>query len=265
MATAVEIPNISALLDRHLELQRIAEGEREITGGATWRASQLGKCLRQQYLRYVVKKPLLQEDDALSLKRFEIGHFWGARFSQWFSDMGFAVEEEVEWYDHAMDLGAHVDFIISRPGLQLGVELKSVNSKWFWYRARSDGDTASPENMMQAATYDLMARAKGYEFPWIVLTVSKDDLTMEQDVVTAEHRKAALARIILLNAAKATMTPPACTCTDPNGEWNGNGWKYCGYYAGDRKTDIAAALAHSKIRAKNKPKFVVPAACCEVA
>jgi len=224
-----DVPNISALLDAHLLAKREAEGDRLVAGGATWRASKLGSCLRAQYLEFFLKRPKLAEFDALTLRKFEVGHQWGRQFEEWFTNLGFTVYPEQELHDASLDIGGHADFILHNPetDVKLGVELKSVNSRWFWFRTKEKETTASPEHMMQTAVYSLLTNNK---FPWIVLTVSKDDLTMEQDVVTDEHRAAALNRLTVLHAAKeGKIAPPVCTCL---GGWS---WKYCGYYAGDRK------------------------------
>lgn len=228
MTTAIEIPRISDLLDAHLLAKRDAEGEREIAGGATWRASKLGSCLRAQYLEFFLKRPKLEEFDALTLRKFEVGHQWGRQFEKWLGELWLGeVRNEVVLYDKSLDIGGHADFILDERGTpRFGIELKSVNSRWFWYRTREKESTASPEHMMQAAVYSLLTNN---EFPWIVLTVSKDDLTMEQDVVTDEHRAIAIEKLTILNYAKENTLPPPCTCLD---EWE---WKYCGYYAGDRK------------------------------
>lgn len=228
MSATIAIPNISAMLDAHLLAKREAEGEREIAGKCTWRASKLGSCLRAQYLEFFLKRPKFEEFDALTLRKFEVGHQWGRQFEEWFDRMFDAheVKTEVELSDSSLDIGGHADFIVVNKDGPLGIELKSVNSRWFWYRAREKETTASPEHMMQAAVYSLLTLN---QFPWIVLTVSKDDLTMEQDVVTEEHRRAALDKLELLNGAKLGGDPPQCTCL------TGWEWKYCGYYAGNRK------------------------------
>lgn len=224
------IPDISSLLDSHLLAKNKAEGDRPVAGGMTWRASKLGSCLRAQYLEFYLKQPKIVPMDALSLRRFEIGHSWGRQFAQWFRDLGYRVSEEIELHDSSLDVGGHADFVISKydgdKHRPTGVELKSVNSKWFWYRTREKETTASPEHMMQAAVYSLLT-ANAY--PWIVLTVSKDDLTMQQDVVTEQHRQLAIDRIDTLNSAVSFNEIPPCTCLD--------GWefKYCSYYEGDVK------------------------------
>ena len=244
----MSIPDISDLLDAHLLAKRDAEGDRPVAGGMTWRASKLGSCLRQQYLELHLKQPKLEEFDALSLRRFEVGHQWGRQFARWFRDMGYDVEEEVELYNAALDVGAHGDFVVRGPGFKVGIELKSVNSRWFWRRT-NDGEmtTASPDHMMQAATYQLLT---GHEFPWMVLSVSKDDLTMIQDVVTDEHCNIAMHRLAILNGAKATGVPPPCTCLD---DWR---WRYCGFYSG---SDESKKTQHSEktgeLYANGKPKY----------
>jgi len=220
------IPNISNLLDAHLLAKRDMEGERKVAGGMTWRASKLGNCLRQQYLQFHLKRQPLHKDSALSLRRFEVGHQWNHQFAEWFADLGFDVYQEEEFSDSTLDIGGHADFTLINDEVKFGVELKSVNSKWFWYRTKEKETTASPEHMMQAAVYEILT---GREYPWVVLTVSKDDLTMQQDVVTEEHCALALERLKILDQAKAIGIPPPCTCKD---DWE---WKFCPYYAGDEK------------------------------
>lgn len=243
----MSIPNISALLDQHLLAKRDAEPDRAISGGATWRASKLGSCLRQQYLEFCLKQPKLDEFSAQTLRRFEVGHQWGRQFAVWLADLGFEVQEEVELHDADLDIGAHVDFIITKDGQTTGIELKSVNSAWFSYRDKAKETTASPENMMQAACYDILSRKQGRAHPWIVLTCSKDDLRMNQDEVTQAHRDLAEQTLRQLNAAKISGKPPECTCLD------GWVWKYCGFYEGDK-------MAAKKKGAKPEPG----AKCCQI-
>lgn len=254
-AVATPIPEISTLLDDFLVAKNKAEGGRSITGNATWRASKLGSCLKAQYLEFFLKQPKLEEFSALTLRRFEVGNQWGRQFARWFREMGYGVEEEVELHDEDLDVGAHGDFILtSQRGNKVGIELKSMNSMYFWYRAREKETVASPEHMMQTATYDILARKQGLEIPWLVLCVSKDDLTMNQDLVTEAHRERALDRLNTLNLAVATGKIPPCTCTDPEGNYNGNEWKYCCYWPGKPE---------NKKRKGAKPDAGV--ACCEVA
>jgi len=230
------VPNISDLLDRMLLAKRAAEGDREIVGGATWRASKLGSCLRQQYLEFFLKQPKLEEFSALSLRRFEVGHQWGRQFSKWLRELGYVVDEEVQLYDEELDVGAHGDYIVSHGDeAEFGIELKSVSSQWFWNRTNSGETTASPDHLMQTATYKVLWRRHNPDIPWIVLTVSKDDLTLIQDDITETHCDMALDRLRILNEAKV-IGPPPCTCLD---DWH---WRYCGYYAG---SDESKKTQHS--------------------
>lgn len=258
------IPDISDLIDQHLELKRIAEGAREITGGMTWRASKLGYCLRQQYLEFFLKKPKITDFDAKALKRFEVGHAWSRQFAQWFRDMGYEVQEELELFDRVLDIGAHADFIVTGPSkrapgnlsalhlpnVTFGVELKSVNSKTFWYRTKMKEESAAPEHMIQAAVYSILRP----EIEWIVLTVSKDDLTIEQDLVTQSHRESALGRLHLLNKAKTLSVLPPCTCKD---DWQ---WQYCGYWPDVEAREEWLKLTPAQRKATGKPE----GECCGI-
>lgn len=246
----LEIPSLSTMLDEHLLAKAAAEGDREVTGGATWRASRIGSCLKQQYLEFHLKQPKVNDFDAQSLRRFEVGHSWSRQFAKWFEEMGFSVQEEVEFYDEELDLGAHADFILDRedpelPGRiiqRLGVELKSVNSRAFWH-----DDKAPIENMLQAACYDILYRKKGLSrsqvCTWLVLRVSKDDLTMNQHLVTEHHRDMAMERLEILNTAKKTGVAPPCTCTEGDDPWH---YKYCGYAPQEAADDFARRIKNWK-------------------
>lgn len=260
-----------ALIDKFLLGRRDAEGNREIVGNATWRGSKLGSCLRQQYIEFFLKQPKLEQFSATTLRRFEVGHAWSAIFKGWFEDMGLLAHEEMEFFDADLDVGAHADFLLGIEGkLIAGIELKSVNSKAFWYRAKQADTTASPENMMQTALYDILARKQGIEIPWYVVTVSKDDLQMNQDQVTQAHRDEALARLATLNEAKLLGVPPPCSCMDPNGAFNGNGWKWCPYSesSDDAKTTSVSQKIEGETYANGKPKYskkyIPDGECCAV-
>lgn len=235
------IPNVADLLDKHLLAKRAAEGEREITGGRTWRASKLGYCLRQQYLEFFLKQPKIGDFNAKTLKRFEVGHTWSRQFAQWFREMGYDVTEEMELDSEDLDVGAHVDFILNN---EIGIELKSVNSKTFWYRERNGETTAAAEHMIQAATYSLLMPTVP---TWLVLTVSKDDLTIVQDVVTEGWRIEATRRLLILNNSVATGQLLPCTCRD---DWQ---WQYCGYWADTKARDEWLALTPYQRKKQGKP------------
>jgi hypothetical protein len=211
-------PDISSQIVNHLRSKH--EEYREIAGGARWRCSKLGYCLKGQWLAAKGVKPTREVDD-LSLRRFEVGHFWGRSFTQWFTDMGWDFQEEEIFFDGSLNLGGHADYVISKP-FELGIELKSVQSRAFWYAAKGQGPVAKPHHLIQAGAYDLMMRRQGSAIPWIVLCASKDDLTLEQTPVREEHREMALSRAEALNYYFDENIAPPCECI---------GWmkKFCDY------------------------------------
>lgn len=227
---ALVIPDLYALINTHLRTQYEAEQEREIVAGKTWRGSKLGYCLRRQYLEFGVKQPKLRGVSDTTLRKWAVGKIWGEAYLRWYSEMGLVLAEEAEMYADDLDVGAHADFILGSERWQCGVEVKSVHSAYFWYRKKNKETTATFENMMQGAIYDILKRREGVTIPWLVQPTSKDDLFSTQDLVTEKHRKEALRRLEALNTALRTGEAPPCTCLDPKGEWGGGGWKMCDYY-----------------------------------
>src|SRR5215469_3757363 len=173
--------DLAQAFDTHLLEKNDQESKRPIAGNATWRASRLGSCMRAQYLEHVLHVEPLIPLDALSLRRFEIGHFWTNQFKRWFEEMGLLLHEEYELHDPSLDIGAHADFIVGNKDWKAGVELKSMQSRYFWYRKKEGSETvASPAHLIQASVYDHLCQQQGINMPWYVITVSKDDLSIHQ-------------------------------------------------------------------------------------
>lgn len=259
---------ISKLIHDYLDKKREAEGKREIAGGRTWRASKLGSCLKAQYLEFALKQPPTFPDDAKSTKRFEVGDVWGEIFRRWFDGMGLLLHEELALDDPKLDVGAHVDFIIGNGKWKAGIELKSMQSRYFWHRI-NEGRTeiATDGHLIQAATYDLLSRQQGVTMPWYVVVVSKDDLTIEQSVVREEHREMALQRLHALNTAKALGVAPPCECTDEAAFWGGREWRWCSFYGGspESRTESKSVKTDEKYangKAKYKKVFTPDGECC---
>jgi len=231
------------------------EAQREIAGGRKWRASLLGSCLRRQYIELVEKRPY-PPVDARTQRIFQVGHLTGELIGKALKSAGILLEEELALDDEEWDIGAHVDFLIGGPVQNgdgdpfsqairervrqmfsdplpvIGVELKSKSSKSFWWAKKKNEPVAGENQLIQAATYDVLARKKNLHVDrWVVLSVSKDDLSMAEDYVTEEHRRKVMRRLMLLNnATEARDLPCDCLIT-----WNGKGWMYCPYGVSERE------------------------------
>lgn len=264
-----QLPDLRAEIATLLREQNEKRHAEHVPSGMTWVARSLGGCLRSQYLsRHVKKSPTwtrtLEEKDKLNFK-YRVGDFWEEIFSILFTELGYKFRRQVEVHDSDLDVAGQIDFMIDSP-FQLGVEVKSVHSTYFWYRARYQDNISTPENFMQAATYEICKSREGDDRPWAVLPISKDDFWFELEPVTEAHVAAAHARLNALNRAKRLSEPPPCTCSDPNGSFGGTGWRFCDYFEGkpDRDFALLAYDEWKKNRKKDKPPFVLPGRCCVI-
>lgn len=156
--------------------------------------------------------------------------------------------EYQEWALQSDDLllGAHIDFVLKGG---IGVELKSMRSDSFWGKpatARSYGTdygrkgkyglASKPEHRIQAAACAMLATHLDFQpngepiTDWRVVVISKDDLSIADEPITAEDVKAAEERLTTLQALWREGTIPACTCDEV---WGGRYVKYCSSNSGD--------------------------------
>lgn len=276
-----EVADVDWLVNEHLAQKWAQESAEHVPSGMKWRASGLGHCLREQYIERHLKQPHKREIDNQGRKVREVGKKWHRDFREWFEEMGLLLEVERNFDDPELNISARADFIIGgefkgRTVPKTGIELKSRNSKSYQYRSRYQNETATYEQMMQAATYEILAEKAGADYGsmgWILATVSKDDLRITQDVVRQAHKEEALRRIGVLNDAAETGNPPPCSCLekDERGE-GGWWWRFCGQYAGSESSrKIPAPIPtgefykSGKLRGqpKTKPAFVPDGPCCQ--
>jgi len=255
--TAADL-SLADVLDIYFTTLGDVDAHRPVAGGRTWRGSLLGSCLRRQYIQAVEHRPLPLVD-ARTQRVFQVGHLTGRLIGEAFQALGILLEEELPLSDDELDIGAHVDFLIGGPiqapgsddrllvtvrerlraryGPELpriGVELKSKNSKSFWWAAKKKETVAGDHQLIQAACYDVLARRHGVPVDrWAVLSVSKDDLTLAEDHVTDWHRAQVVERLTALNKAKVAQDPSSLPCSCLT-DWGGKGWKYCPYGIDER-------------------------------
>lgn len=233
--------------------ERARASHREVAGGMLWRASTLGNCLRRQYLEAVEKRPL-PDVDARTARIFEVGHLTGRLIGDALREAGVLLAEELPLHSRTLNLGGHVDFVVGgkvnppsddadspvRRALAayfgdttlptIGVELKSKSSKSFWWAAKKGEPVAGDNQRVQAAAYAILARRANYPVDsWVVLSVSKDDLALEETPVTQQDVDEAHRRIEALNDSEYSRVPPECSCFT---DWNGKAYRYCPYWTG---------------------------------
>jgi hypothetical protein len=272
----MESPSIQSLIDLAVKTKADYDPWEDAFGGeARWRASQIGYCPRAQMLKARGAADITQIEVPI-LRRFAVGNVFAEWVKQTFQDLGILLSVEQPLYDKELSLGAHCDFLIGGPvdyhtqdngyidqlrfyASELGtipytgVELKSVHSRSWWYKAKKGGFVAGHHQMLQAAAQGLLWQRLDMTPKvdrWVVLTVSKDDLTMQEDVVLPEHFEEALHRVQDLNYHWERGTFPPCTCFI---DMDGGYWKYCRYYEGseasrkkskDSKPDGPCCIPH---------------------
>lgn len=172
--------------------------------------------------------------------RFEVGNMTAEWVGKALGDRVLAAE--VPLVDRELRAAGNVDFYVRESGRVIGVELKSMNSKSFWYARKNRGGVVAQEHhFWQAAFYRVLSRQRVVYVPgatlpvpdeWVVLCVSKDDLTMAEDVVPAKFDELVLARLKGLNAAFDNDWLLPCTC---------EGWTkdYCSYL--DKEAEVCCS------------------------
>ena len=229
-------PSVQSLIDEALMAEREAQGTRETAGGARWRASTLGYCLRSQTMQARGYRQV-QELPLNIIRRFSVGYIFSDWLEAKFKGLGILVSVEQPLYHPKLNLGAHCDFIIGGKGLPYtGVELKTAHSRSWWHAKEKGGAVAGHHQLVQAAAQGLLWESlekRPKVERWIVLTVSKDDLCMAEDVCEDQHFVEAYRRAQILNQHWEAGTYPPCTCmVDMDGLY----WKYCRYYEGSEKS-----------------------------
>lgn len=246
--------SFQALLDLYLRARNDARGNRPVTGNMLWRGSEIGMCLRRQMLRARDTERTVGFD-ALSLRRFAVGDITGWWLKRVFEDLGILVGDEIGVYDETLRAGGNIDLVIGGPiqpvveleGWRLdltmnvretlrdvygdvlpliGVELKTKNSRSFWYAKKNNKPVAGDHQLQQAAFYRLLNECAPTPMPierWIVASVSKDDMTIAEDGVHRGHVAAVEDRLRILNEHYDAGTWPPCECV---GTWQEN---YCPY------------------------------------
>lgn len=257
------IPSVQNIYDAYLVARNDYNSRHRTESEALWWASSIGSCLRSQWLR-ANKIPPVRDMDVLSLRRFSVGDSTAdaLRTAWWHLGILIAPEtphgEEFRMFDPELRLSGRIDAIIGgkvqdppegeqqkffsyiRDALigvfgptlpTIGVELKTTNSKSWWWAAKQNRPVAGEHQLLQIAAYQVMAERLGEPKVdrWVIANVSKDDNLIDESAPTKVHRETVLKRINTLNNAFDAASPPACSCME---DFGGKGWRYCSWYSG---------------------------------
>jgi len=187
----------------------------------TWRASELGKCLRGNYFRRLGETPTKAIDDR-TLRVFECGKI----FEKWVIDM---ITKNVEDWDEQVEVSLTEYDAVGHYDIRIGEvinELKTVHSKKFWYMQK---DGKPDEHYMMQLMFYLMATGKKEGH---LVYVSKDDLSIAEYILYADNeaiKNKVIEELEILNECWKTKTLPPAQPLEINGKSN---WKatYCNYH-----------------------------------
>jgi len=144
-------------------------------------ASNVGKAFLDVYLELKGTEPTNPMDER-QLRTFMVGHIFEDYIAQFLpKDIKVEREKSVIFQpENSLSIHGRVDFIIDG----IPVELKTVNSRSFWYNAKGDGGFKPYEHhLMQLMIYMLALKVKES----ILVYISKDDATIEQVNIKMEN------------------------------------------------------------------------------
>lgn len=198
--------------------------EKEIT---SWHCSGFGSCLTGRYLARL-GIPADEGFDQRTLRVFSVG----TMFEDWaldkaekaLSEAQISLTRQVRVEDKELGLSGYVDAVFTLPnGQQIPYELKSKQSKAFWYMDKK-GEGAMRQHQMQLWLYLFMLKQPEGR----ILYISKDDQATLEYPVFLEDQKLAeetLSELFILNEAMRRGLPPQPI--DDKKDWR---HKYCRWH-----------------------------------
>lgn len=233
--------NVQELINQAVRTNRERKEQRH------WFISRLGACPTGQYLERLGAEPDAPFTDRL-MRVFNVGNV----FEKWIVDLvadqmvpftndpllsqvadeAFRLEQKAQWIeehtqlpveDVALDISGYADLLIEKDGNRILYEIKSKNSRAFWYMV-DKGEGANRQHEIQLWVYlNLLDIPEGR-----LLYVSKDDLTIAEFTVRRDDHKLNIevAEILAgLNEAWEKKVPPQ-PITDKK-DWR---YKYCNWH-----------------------------------
>src|SRR3990167_4184673 len=188
----------------------------------SWHPSSLGSCLTGAYLaRSGAKRD--EEFDDRTLRVFKVGNM----MEQWLVDTiestGAKFKKQVRIELPELDVTGYADLVMETPNGDLPYEIKSKNSKSFWWMEKKK-QGANRQHMMQLWIYlKFLNRPEGR-----LIYLSKDDLAILEYPVFLDDKKLeeeVMGELKILNEAWKCQLPPEPIKDEKD-------WKvvYCGYH-----------------------------------
>ena len=208
-----------------------------------WYATDLGGCLGGAYFRRKGAIPS-NPPDARSLRIMRMGkkieELVVDDFENHFKDNPeiLLLETQGYMYDEALNASARYDILIVPRNLTpLVYEVKSVNSKAFWWMAK-EGWKVKPEHEMQIQWYLHKLKSTYPDIEGRVLYVSRDDLVIQELSVEYDSTitKQSIDKFTLLDQCWKDQTPPpvepAVVFNESGKKWQVNyKAKYCSHHS----------------------------------
>ncbi|MEK6883779.1 MAG: hypothetical protein AABY22_29390, partial [Nanoarchaeota archaeon] len=208
-----------------------------------WYATDLGGCLGGAYFRRKGETPS-NPPDARSLRIMRMGkkieEMVVEDFQNYFKDKPEILLLDTQGYllDEELSASARYDLLIVHRNLPpLVYEIKSVNSKAFWWMAK-EGFKIKPEHELQIQWYLKKLIEKYPDIEGRVLYVSRDDLVIQElnTSYNPEIAKQSEEKFRLLNECwrNQTLPPvePAVVFNDANRKWQVNyKARYCSHHS----------------------------------
>ena len=197
---------------------------REERKPTSWNASKLGTCLTGVYLERLGIPPD-EEFDARTLRVFSAGK----TFEQWIIEMAktpdVKFEEQVRIELPEYDVTGYADLVCEINGEKIIYEIKSKNSRAFWYMEKQK-EGANFHHKMQAWLY-----MKALNIPEArILYVSKDDLCLLEYPIKLDDQELAettLNELRVLNEAWKQQLPPPVPKWEKKDQWKAS---YCRWH-----------------------------------
>ena len=202
--------------------------EREHKEQTSWYISQLGTCMRGQYLQRIGKKPD-SELDARTLRVFDMGN----KIEDWVVELvrqneEYKMETQVHVVSEDLGISGYIDLVLEKDGEKVVYEIKSKQSRAFWYMDKEGKANHHHEIQLFCYLY-LTGIPEGG-----IIYVSKDDMTIREYVVSlrSEELRSEMMKIIeTLNKAWKTKNPKLLPLPDDK-DWTA---KYCSFHSQCKK------------------------------
>jgi len=198
--------------------------EREKKEITSWHASRLGSCLRGMYLERLGGDPDTKIDFR-TLRVFELGNqieeYIVGKIRARTESEGYKIETQVRIELPEVDVTGYADLAITKDLEQEVWEIKSKNSRAFWYMDKGEG--ANEHHKQQVWLYlKALKMARGR-----IIYLSKDDGTIREYVVRLDDKeleKGIMDQLNILNKCwKEKKLPPVAK----TGTWQA---KFCNYH-----------------------------------